>query len=500
MGCNSSALDNESLGGPLFDSIMQKEMQSRHELTKKCSCLLLLDECCLPNVMGMMARADLDALSFCCKDMAKMLIQAVMARTFIGTKEETLVVIGGCCSSEPTVRGDMEQFSTHLSRWQIMQAKLNQSRCGATVTMQDGELFIFGGATQLEGASNHPERIFMDLQASSDCVDTVEKFSVGASEEASSWEQVASLGTPMMHAGACSFDQSETDVSSRGGMYVVGGCVKTKKNTEANGCLYRVTRTSGKHGSYHAEEGTSPETPRPNPLRASCFKTNQLPIIGGCFSSPRTGASVVQHNQLMYVIGGCSTQNNSHKGGTSLSSMMAYDPAADNWEPRPAMGVPRWGASAVIFNGKIFVIGGVVVSSQAHDLSTTMPFNGPRRPAVTNVVEAFDIATESWSRVAPLRHGRTAASAVVFKGKLYVLGGYQFLPLKTVECYDAVNNRWERCPSMRKARAGAVAAVVEKFNCTWTGAGSQHSGAKKQSKKKQSKKKQKELTKVMEAS
>lgn len=323
----------------------------------------------------------------------------------------------------------------------------------------------------------------MDLHASSTCLDTVERFSEGK------WQKVANLGTTMMHAGACTFPRSpmssqsnsseaesefqqtpgETETScdetvasnsnhSEDAIYIVGGCLKTANPpaTTSNGNMYQITK--------------------PLSATSSMYATKELPIVGGCFSSPRTGAAIAQQGSHMYIIGGCVHHKNKHRHAMPLSSMMCYDSTADTWEPLPGMKNSRYGASAVVHNDKIYVIGGVFVDMPIKAIG------GNRRAYCTKHVEIYDIKRQTWSKGASLRQARTATTAVVFQGRIHVLGGYHFVPLKTVESYNEEKDCWEKCPPMRRPRAGATAAVIELPNQSWVGAGSLQRKAKRKPK------------------
>lgn len=64
-------------------------------------------------------------------------------------------------------------------------------------------------------------------------------------------------------------------------------------------------------------------------------------------------------------------------------------------------------------------------------------------------VEWYDEATETWSLLGNMPQGpRIGASAAVFKGQLFVVGGFHKLPgedtnpvLDYVECYDLLRSR-----------------------------------------------------------
>jgi N-acetylneuraminic acid mutarotase len=107
----------------------------------------------------------------------------------------------------------------------------------------------------------------------------------------------------------------------------------------------------------------------------------------------------------VYVFGG---------GGAdfkSLSSVEAYDPAADRWEPCAPMPAPRSGIAAAALSGRIYVMGG-----------------GFRRPDGSfdfkSVVEAYDPQGDRWEAAAPLLHRHDAPAALALDGEVLLFGGH----------------------------------------------------------------------------
>jgi N-acetylneuraminic acid mutarotase len=95
-----------------------------------------------------------------------------------------------------------------------------------------------------------------------------------------------------------------------------------------------------------------------------------------------------------------------------LSTVEAYDPATDTWTTKTPMPTARYAHASAVVDGKIYVIGGGPVGGANH-----------AGPAGLSVVEAYDPATDTWTRKAdiPLPRGLLSASAV--GGKIYAIGG-----------------------------------------------------------------------------
>jgi hypothetical protein len=91
---------------------------------------------------------------------------------------------------------------------------------------------------------------------------------------------------------------------------------------------------------------------------------------------------------------------------TPLNEARAFDPATNTWSSRGALTVARANATAIVAQGKAFVIGGLNGSNQLE-------------PSI----EVLDLATSTWSRASNLPEARGAPDAVPFDGKILIAGG-----------------------------------------------------------------------------
>jgi len=129
----------------------------------------------------------------------------------------------------------------------------------------------------------------------------------------------------------------------------------------------------------------------------------------------------------IYAIGGCIPWRDAWK---ELSTVEVYDPATDTWTKGADMPTRRCWHAASAVNGKIYAIGGMIVT-------------GVKWPMVSDV-EVYYPAVDRWTkkRSMPTRRGSHAASAV--NRKIYVIGGasrtvpgkWEADVLSTVEEYD----------------------------------------------------------------
>ncbi|TKR95027.1 hypothetical protein L596_009250 [Steinernema carpocapsae] len=147
-------------------------------------------------------------------------------------------------------------------------------------------------------------------------------------------------------------------------------------------------------------------------------------------------ASAVVFDGKLYVIGG---------GFQEFSpKVRVFDPATLKWSPCPSLKFKRCYASAVVFNEKIYVMGG---------------YDGSRR---LDSVEIYDPKTKIWKMTARMTEKRSDAAAVVFNGFIYVFGGVSQTSLHTsVERYDPATNTWQFVASLPDPLSGLSAVVYE---------------------------------------
>jgi len=116
------------------------------------------------------------------------------------------------------------------------------------------------------------------------------------------------------------------------------------------------------------------------------------------------------------------------------------------WTNLPDMPTARYGHCSVVFQEKIWVIGG------KSRLNMTM-----------SEVDCFDLNTGQWLDDVPdMITPRFNASALVHQGKIFVFGGSGFLTnkLNSVEYYDPQTNSWHEFEAMNYEREGLTSVVL----------------------------------------
>ncbi len=129
-----------------------------------------------------------------------------------------------------------------------------------------------------------------------------------------------------------------------------------------------------------------------------------------------------------------------------LSAGLFSPAAADEWSTTARLNIPRAGAAAVTYNGKIYVFGGKSVNNN-----------------VLNSVEVYDPLNETWSitEVASFKYARYNATAIVWKDKIYLIGGRSNNKvMEKMEVYDPAQNMWSKAHEMHNEREGHSANIL----------------------------------------
>eukprot|EP00551_Chaetoceros_affinis_P009831 CAMPEP_0203685150 /NCGR_PEP_ID=MMETSP0090-20130426/48402_1 /ASSEMBLY_ACC=CAM_ASM_001088 /TAXON_ID=426623 /ORGANISM="Chaetoceros affinis, Strain CCMP159" /LENGTH=391 /DNA_ID=CAMNT_0050554337 /DNA_START=120 /DNA_END=1295 /DNA_ORIENTATION=- len=148
----------------------------------------------------------------------------------------------------------------------------------------------------------------------------------------------------------------------------------------------------------------------------------------------------------MYCVGGGSSQNGPYK-----NEMIIYDPATDTWEVGPSMTTPKdhvMESVIAIRGGKqLYVPGG-----RSHTTEVDPNVAHPYHFSTSNIVEIYDLETNTWSRKKDILMERAAISVVPYhrfgpneEPNILLVGGEQFHGWsgkveRTVDEYDVVND------------------------------------------------------------
>ena len=164
-------------------------------------------------------------------------------------------------------------------------------------------------------------------------------------------------------------------------------------------------------------------------------------------------ASVIYEGKI-YVVGGFLK----HKVPTD--KLFIYDPQTNEWQEGKSLPSPRGAMGAEFVNGILYVVGGV---------------NASHIPVNTNL--AYDPKTDTWSTKSPMPTARHHIQTVAIDGKIFALGGRilgdGIMPedveetltnFDRNEMYDPQTDSWTILEPMLSKRSGFAAAVPSDAN------------------------------------
>ena len=171
-----------------------------------------------------------------------------------------------------------------------------------------------------------------------------------------------------------------------------------------------------------------------------CFLVAAFALVAvGCAGGQTAESAWVQHTAMevarsehpavildgrIVVIGGLVEIGPARFGTTA--SVEAYDPDTDSWARLPDLPQPRHHSMAAVVDERLFSVGG---------------FSESGFDATDGVWELVD---ESWVGRAPLPEPVGAGAAVVLAGRIYVVGG---APAGGLHVYDPATDLWETLPA-----------------------------------------------------
>ncbi len=177
-------------------------------------------------------------------------------------------------------------------------------------------------------------------------------------------------------------------------------------------------------------------------------------------------AGVESHNNMIYVAGGASRPDR-----TDLTDrLMRYDPVNNNWTQLANMSLPRHSFELVSFQGKLVAYGGV---ARYFD-----PIANQTVVGNTNLTEAYNPLTNTWTQLPNTTMRLAAYAADVFNDEIVIMGGYepngwQITKSDKVYGYSPFTGEW----AVRSTRPyGVFDSTITRANNTLVFAGGDLSG------------------------
>jgi len=167
---------------------------------------------------------------------------------------------------------------------------------------------------------------------------------------------------------------------------------------------------------------------------------------------PRGAAAAVVLHGRIHLIGGASEPARER---ASVGWHEVYDPQADKWDaPRKALPGARDHVGAVAFNGNIHIIGGRF---------NTFEYN-------TDLHHVYLPQQDTWELRAPLPVARSGHGLVIYRDRLFAMGGEagvirggqitQAQVFGQMESYDPATNTWQSHAPMTTPRHAVGATVL----------------------------------------
>jgi hypothetical protein len=209
------------------------------------------------------------------------------------------------------------------------------------------------------------------------------------------------------------------------------------------------------------------QVPRPQPPRALAARWTPLTPL----PERRTEVSVATDGSYLYLAGGFGPPDGPERA-TAPRTLWRYDPQADRWDALTQLPQGVHHTAFVYHGGRLFVLGG---------------FRETSFEPVGNV-RIFDLRSGRWSEGAPMPTPRGAMGFTVLEGRIHLLGGNAAGPhavhdheggriaddrsVNTHEAYDPATDTWRRLAPMPTPRNhlgaaalnGRIHAVVGRVN------------------------------------
>ncbi|XP_017325466.1 kelch-like protein 9 isoform X1 [Ictalurus punctatus] len=160
-------------------------------------------------------------------------------------------------------------------------------------------------------------------------------------------------------------------------------------------------------------------------------------------SEPHYGHAGTVHGGLMYVSGGITRD-------AFQKELACYDPDTNLWSRRADMMELRGLHCMCTVGDRLYVMGG-------------NHFRGTNDYDDVLSCEYYTPAIDQWTVVAPMPRGQSDVGVAVFKGRIYVVGGYSWnsrCMVDIVQCYDPEVDEWERVFNVLEPLGGIRACTM----------------------------------------
>jgi hypothetical protein len=165
-------------------------------------------------------------------------------------------------------------------------------------------------------------------------------------------------------------------------------------------------------------------------------------------------AALVHHGGRLFLVGGFREAS-----FQPIDNVRIYEIASDSWSDGAPMPTPRGAMAFTVHAGRIHLIGGNAPDEHAVHDHEGASITDDRS---VNVHEAYDPATDQWTRLAPMPTPRNHLTAVSLNGRVHALVGRADgdFELTTHEIYDPATDSWRSGPPVPTGRSGVAAVTL----------------------------------------
>ena len=142
----------------------------------------------------------------------------------------------------------------------------------------------------------------------------------------------------------------------------------------------------------------------------------------------------------------------------------SYNPSTSSPSPMPVLATAAlgsWTEKAPMPTFRRGLAGAVLKNASGQYLFYTIGGSNNSNPAMRRV-EAYNVATNTWTRRASLPTDRRTPSAATIGSKIYVVGGIDLTgtPTKTLYVYNQTSNTWSRKADLPAPSARGMSGVI----------------------------------------
>ncbi|CAN5623418.1 kelch repeat-containing protein [soil metagenome] len=165
----------------------------------------------------------------------------------------------------------------------------------------------------------------------------------------------------------------------------------------------------------------------------------------------------VHLNNRLYLLGGFRETSFDPVGNVRI-----YDLASGQWSEGAPMPTPRGAIGFAVLEGRIHLVGGNAAGPGAvHDHEGA----AITEDRSVNTHEAYDPATDTWQRLAPMPTPRNHLGAAAFYGRIHAVAGRANgnMEMTVHEIYDPATNSWSAGPAVPTGRSGIAVLAHDGF-------------------------------------